>query len=88
MNSGFWGIFANYSIVENDVESNDESVKNEYKFSVKSFAIGPDIGFRWVDKSGINLALRIGYGIPFIEILNGKMNQPTRTFSRRYTNCF
>ena len=65
MSSGFWGIFANYSLVENEVESTNESVKTEYKFSIKSFAIGPDIGFRWVDKSGINLALRIGYGIPF-----------------------
>lgn len=75
MNSGFWGIFANYLIVENEVESNNESVKNEYKFSIKSFAIGPDIGFKWVDKSGINLALRIGYGIP---LSNFKWNnEPT-----------
>ena len=67
MNSGFWGIFVNYASITSEIRSDDVSTNNnnEYRFKSKSLSIGPNIGLRWVDQTGINIVIRAGYGIPF-----------------------
>jgi hypothetical protein len=62
MNSGYWGIFANYSEIKSKVEA-DGYALDEYKFKNANFYIGPNIGRRWIFEPGINLAIRVGYGI-------------------------
>ena len=62
MNSGFWGIFANYSEIKSKIDSKG-SILDEYRFKNASFYIGPNIGRRWIFKPGINLAIRVGYGV-------------------------
>lgn len=68
MKTGFWGIFINYSNVEGEVvESKNGQTENTYGFTNTAFAVGPNIGKRWVANSGLSLVFRIGYGIPFSE---------------------
>lgn len=67
MKSAFWGLFLNYSTIKNDVDSPDGNSTNDYHFTYTSLSIGPNVGLRWVEKSGVNLALRLGYGIPLTD---------------------
>lgn len=63
MKSFFWGVFANYTQNEGFAqETINGSVTNSYGFSFSSYAVGPNIGKRWMSNSGLSLVLRIGYG--------------------------
>jgi hypothetical protein len=85
MKSSFWGLFINYSNVRNNIRNNKNM--NEYNFKYTSISFGPDIGLRWVEKSGLNIALRFGYGIPItkFEWLN---SPPDKRFANNRVNAF
>lgn len=62
MNSGYLGIFANYSEIRSKIEA-DGYALDEYRFKNANFYIGPNIGRRWIFEPGINLSIRVGYGV-------------------------
>ncbi len=80
MKSGFYSIFINYSKYNGSIVTDSGSIINEnsrivpakenieYKFINSSLTIGANIGKRWVLQNGIGFTLRIGYGIPFVNI--------------------
>lgn len=67
MRGFFWGVFANYSLLNSSAEVTSNDTTTEYPFEIKSFKLGANLGKRWmITDFGLNFTLRGGYGYPLL----------------------
>jgi hypothetical protein len=62
MESGFLGLFIRYGTFSGKGEDKNSSPPKEFGFSGSIFAVGPNVGKRWIWDSGLSVVVRIGYG--------------------------
>ncbi len=63
LNSPFWGPFITY---EKSSSTVTDPNRNSYSVDIEFLKAGANWGRRWIFGNTFNLALRIGYGFPFI----------------------
>jgi hypothetical protein len=56
----FWGIFADYS----NYHHTEVYENTTYEYTMKTIAVGPNLGMKWAWRSGFLITFRLGYGIP------------------------